>query len=227
MIGDEHSAKHLLAYDPFFVGLTIKPRVISLVERILGSNNERSTNYILNLQNGIVNFPGKDNPASTWHRDLPHQHFVSDPPLAISALHVVDDFNEETGGTIVVPGTHKYSEMPSAEYVKKYSKQILAKAGSVMVFDCMMYHQAGYNRSQGIRRGISHIYQKPLMKQQISLPQVLQGKYSEDPALAKLLGYTTEPAGSVKEYRLERIRRKQKNAKAQEARVTSFEEKSY
>src|SRR3546814_5583379 len=38
-----------------------------------------------------------------FHRDLPHQHFVSSRPLAINALFCIDAFLEANGATLVVP----------------------------------------------------------------------------------------------------------------------------
>jgi ectoine hydroxylase-related dioxygenase (phytanoyl-CoA dioxygenase family) len=198
-IGDEHSVKHLLSYDNFFLDLITKQKVISLAGRFLPDN------FILYLQNGVINFPKLDNPASTWHRDLPHQHYTSSRPLAISALHIVDDFNEENGGTIVLPGSHKFDEFPSKRFALKHQKQITAKAGSVLVFDSMMFHQCGYNQSNNVRRSISHIYNLPLMKQQISLPKLLNGKHMEDHLLKRLLGYDNEPAENVLQYRKQKI----------------------
>ena len=164
--------------------------------------------FIINLQNAIINYPQIDNPASIWHRDLPYQHFTCSRPLSITVLHIVDDFNEETGGTIVLPGSHQYAEFPSTEFALKYKQQISAKAGSALVLDSMIYHQAGYNRSNQVRRAIAHIYTLPLIKQQISYPQLLRGLYEDDPVLNKLLGYDSEPPENVLKYREERLYKK-------------------
>lgn len=46
-----------------------------------------------------------------------------------------------------------------------------------------------------------------LIAQQISLPAALGGRYSDDPVLARLLGYDTLPAASVLEWRRRRLDR--------------------
>src|SRR3546814_9885258 len=48
-----------------------------------------------------------------FHRDLPHQHFVSSRPLAINALFCIDAFLEANGATLVVPASHKEERFPS------------------------------------------------------------------------------------------------------------------
>jgi len=200
-MGDQFSIKHLLAYDEFFVKFLIHPKILKILEHFLGEF------YILHLQNGVLNYPGVHHPAALWHRDFVYQHYTSSKPLGIGALFVIDDFNDETGGTMFLPGSHKFDAFPSSEYVNKHNKQISAKAGSILVFDSMMFHQAGFNQSPHVRRALNQIYTIPLIKQQISLPRLLKGKYSNDPVLGKLLGYGCESANDAMDYRLTRLKR--------------------
>jgi ectoine hydroxylase-related dioxygenase (phytanoyl-CoA dioxygenase family) len=137
----------------------------------------------------------------TWHRDLNYQHFTSSRPLALSALYAIDDFTELTGGTNLLPASHKSEVFPSPEYVEQHQKLIEANPGSIIIFDSMVYHRSGFNRSGRVRRGVNHIYTLPLIKQQISLPQMLQGKFSDDPYLRRFLGYDTQTGESVQEWR--------------------------
>jgi hypothetical protein len=44
------------------------------------------------------------------------------------------------------------------------------------------------------------VYTLPFIAQQISIPDVLGGRYADDPALARLFGYQTRPASSVDEW---------------------------
>jgi hypothetical protein len=45
------------------------------------------------------------------------------------------------------------------------------------------------------------MYTLPLLKQQISFPQMLGGKHSDDPDLRRLLGYDSESGESVRLWR--------------------------
>jgi ectoine hydroxylase-related dioxygenase (phytanoyl-CoA dioxygenase family) len=202
-INDTYNARCLLAYDGFFLGLARHPRVLGIVERFLGDY------FTLMLQNGVINVSqtGDDQNAGYWHRDLNYQHFVSSRPFSISALFCVDDFSEETGGTRVLPASHKTEEFPSEAFVRAHETGLNAKAGSAVVFDSMLYHRGGHNRSKQVRRAINHMYTVPFIKQQISLPKILQGRYSDDPFLAKFLGYDSEPDEGVTDFRERRLKR--------------------
>lgn len=202
-IGDVYVAGCLLAYDEFFLTLATKPRVLALVEHFLGDY------FTLMMQNGIINVPevGDDQNPGRWHRDLGYQHFTTSRPLGITALYCIDDFREETGGTRVLPGSHKSEVFPSEEYVRRHQLPVEASAGSAIILDVMLYHGGGHNRSDGVRRGVNNIYTLPLIKQQISMPSILKGRYSEDPLLGKLLGYESETDASVLAFRQKRLAR--------------------
>ena len=173
-------------------------RVIEAVKRTLGNY------FLIHLQIGIINVPNTENRQSVWHRDLLYQDFVISKPLAVSVMLCIDDFNEKTGGTIVVPYTHKTERMPSASYIEKHAVTIEAKAGSVFLMDSMLIHKAGFNSSGAIRRGLNTIYASGLLKQQISFQQQLDGKHCQDPFLNMLLGYDAEASESVLAWRKRR-----------------------
>lgn len=202
-IGDTYTAMCLLAYDEFFLTLATKPRVIEIVERFLGDY------YTLMLQNGIINVPevGDDQTAGYWHRDIGYQHFTSSRPLGITALYCIDHFHEETGGTYVLPGSHRAEAFPSEEFIRRHEIVVNAPAGSAIVFDSMLYHRGGHNRSSQVRHGINNIYTLPLIKQQISLPKILAGRYADEPYLRKMLGYESETDANVIEFRRRRVQR--------------------
>ena len=202
-INDAHTARCPLAYDEFFLSVATNQKVLSIVKTFLGDY------FILMLQNGVINIPnvGNEQNAGYWHRDLNYQHFISTRPISISALFCVDDFSEETGGTYVLPASHKAEAFPSEAFVLRHEKVVNAQAGAAIVFDSMLYHRGGQNRSPQPRRGLNHMYSLPLIKQQISLPRMLRGKFSEDPFLSKFLGYTSESDDSVAEFRRKRLER--------------------
>jgi hypothetical protein len=51
------------------------------------------------------------------------------------------------------------------------------------------------------------MYTLPLIKQQISFPKILKGRFSDDPFLGKFLGYESESEESVVEFREKRLGR--------------------
>lgn len=198
-INDEFVARCLLAYDDYFLNLATRPKITSILERILGDY------YILQQQNAIINSPEKQNYQVSWHRDLSYQHFVATRPLAISALVCVDDFSEVMGGTYVLPASHKVEKFPSREFVEKYEKLSDARAGAAIMFDSMLFHRGGINRSQNIRRGVNHMYALPFVNQQINMSAMLGEKYRDDAFLSKFLGYESAAETSVVSWRAKRL----------------------
>jgi ectoine hydroxylase-related dioxygenase (phytanoyl-CoA dioxygenase family) len=200
-IQEENQVRAPLCYDDHFLELARHPRVIEVVRQVLGNY------FLIQLQIGIINMPATENRQAVWHRDLLYQDFVISKPLAVSVMLCIDDFRAETGGTKVVPHTHKIERMPSQEFIDHHAVAIEARAGSVFLMDSMVIHKAGYNSSSGIRRGLNTIYASGLLKQQISFQAQLDGKHRDDPFLNMLLGYDAEASKSVLEWRKRRHRK--------------------
>lgn len=200
-INDELVTRCLLAYDEYFLSVALRPKVITLVRRLLGDY------FTLLQQNAITNLPGREHYQTSWHRDLPYQHFVASRPLAVSALFCLDDFSAEAGGTHVLPASHKCEKFPSREYVTRHEEAVTAAAGSALVFDSMLFHRGGINVSGRPRRGLNHLYGLPFVKQQIDLPRALGGRYSDDEFLGRFLGYESAAAESVVAWRAQRLGR--------------------
>jgi ectoine hydroxylase-related dioxygenase (phytanoyl-CoA dioxygenase family) len=197
-IGDLYIARAPLAYDETFVRLACLKPILDVVGRLLGSY------FILNQQNAVINMPGQQHHQGLWHRDLPYQNFVVSKPLAVSALVAIDDFSCETGGTVIVPYTHKQDVLPSSTYITKHRVNVEAKAGSVVLFDALLLHKAGQNSSREVRRGVNHLYSIPIIAQQYDLPGMMGDKYKKDPFLAKLLGYEARVPATEVEWRSQR-----------------------
>ncbi len=199
-IGEQYVVRLPLAYDEFFVKLAMNSKIMRIIKRVLGNY------FVLHLQNGIINMPKTEHRQSAWHRDLPYHDLVTSRPVAISVLYCIDAFSIETGGTCLVPYSHKLDRMASDDFIDRYAVQISAKPGSVLVMDSMVYHKAGYNSSNQIRRSINHVYAAGILKQQINIPSALKGRFSDNPFLRMLLGYQGEVPSSVFDWRRRRFK---------------------
>jgi ectoine hydroxylase-related dioxygenase (phytanoyl-CoA dioxygenase family) len=213
LINDVDVARCLLSYDDMFVEMAANPRVIEVVQRFLGEY------IVLSSQNAIINRPTDDLFQVTWHRDLQYRHFTSSRPLAMSALFCIDEFSPETGGTHLLPGSHRSEKFPSPEYVERHALVANASAGSVVIFDSMVYHRAGANTSGRVRRAVNHIYGVPNIQQQISLPSALGGRFEDDPRLRRLLGYEAPPAASTVDWREKKLAAAGHGARAEASRL--------
>jgi ectoine hydroxylase-related dioxygenase (phytanoyl-CoA dioxygenase family) len=197
-IQEENQVRAPLCYDDAFVEVARHDQILSHIRAVLGNY------FLVHLQIGIINQSHVTNRQSVWHRDLLYQDFVISKPLAITVMLCLDDFTPETGGTIVVPFTHRSERMPSREYIEKHAEPVRVKAGSVFFMDSMLIHKAGYNTSGRVRRGLNTIYASGLLKQQINFPSQLGGRFRDDPLLNMLLGYDAEPSASVAAWRQRR-----------------------
>ncbi len=199
MIKEEDIVRMPLAYDSIFLELVTDPLIRAVVESLLGNY------YILHLQNGIINKPAKVHHQTSWHRDLPYQDFVSTEPLGINAFLCIDEFSITSGATFLLPFSHKIPYFPSEEYVKENEVQLIAPPGSIVFFDSMIFHKAGVNTGNFVRRGINTMFVRPILKQQIDIPELLQGKYGDNEFLKKVLGYESVVAKNVEDYRRRRL----------------------
>jgi len=184
----------LLSRDEYFASLILHPKVYPLISAIIGET------AILHLQNVIIVNPEKKHGQSHFHRDFA-KDFVSSKPLSLNALWMIDNFNDKTGATWFVPGTHKIEGWPSNNYLEKNAIQLSGKAGSVLVFDSMIIHRGGSNVSQLPRRAINHQFTRPFIKQQIDLPAYLGNKYDGSSKFGQVLGYWSIPPKSVEQFR--------------------------
>jgi ectoine hydroxylase-related dioxygenase (phytanoyl-CoA dioxygenase family) len=201
-IGDRFTVRCPLVEDEMFLSLAAFPPMLALVRRLVGDY------VVLMQQNGVLNPPSQDHTQRAYHRDLPYQHFVSSRPLAVGALFCIDPFTEETGATVVIPGSHHVERFASDSVASSLEVSVSAPPGSFIVFDAMLFHRAGHNRSTRVRRGVNHVFSVPLIAQQISLPAALGGRYADRPDVRALLGYDAEPAASAAAWRDRRLRRK-------------------
>jgi ectoine hydroxylase-related dioxygenase (phytanoyl-CoA dioxygenase family) len=203
-LDEQHVVRLPLFYDRRFVQLVTNPTVLAICRRLVGDY------IVLNQQNGLVN-PGGGAPYSQtrYHRDLPYQHFVSSRPLAVSALYCVDAFTLDNGATAMIPASHKQEAFPSDSLVEALSVQVLAPAGSFLVFDSMVFHAAPPNRTARDRRGVNHVYTIPLIKPLIDIAGALGESFTDDRDVRRLLGYDARVPLDIAAYYAQRRRRGQ------------------
>ena len=92
------------------------------------------------------------------HTDWPMRG-PGEPFAVVTALWPLDDFTAENGAPRVVPGSHllprplaKSLQSPQAHHPRE--QLVLARAGSVLVFNGHLAHSGTLNRSRGPRRAL-------------------------------------------------------------------------
>ena len=155
-------------------------------------------------QNGIVMPPASgEHHQQSWHRDLPYQEWTGSKPIALGSLSVLDDFSAESGGTRFLPGSHRYDRFPSADYIARWAFQPEVAAGSVVVFDAMVFHAGGVNRGARPRRAVNTLFGIPLLAQQVAF----SAHQEMDAKLRRRLGLDYQPASSADAWRAARYKR--------------------
>ena len=198
-IGDLNTARCPMAYDKYFLRFVKMRFVKDIVKNVLGDN------FHLILQNGIINTPNAEHHQGNWHRDLPYQDYTTSKPIALSIYFTLNNYNKKNGGIILLPGSHKMDSLPSLKYLKNNYFQVQCPAGSAIIFNSLLFHKAGVNKSKIDRIGLNHIFSVPIIKQQICIKSIFKDQYKEDLYLNKILGYKWDIPKNVNEYRLKKI----------------------
>ena len=152
------TAHHILGKAPEFMG------VLNALEKQALIADFFKGPYILNSFGAALQFPHSESYVHRIHRDL--RRFSGFYPLMLNVLIVLDSFTSENGGTWVLPGSHLKAEKPEPADFFDAACQIVAEAGSVVLFNSNLWHCAGENKTLKPRYGITLTLTLPLMKPQ-------------------------------------------------------------
>lgn len=132
------------AFDPIY----LHPPLLEAAARVIGGPFRLSMMLARTLRPGT--------PAQELHADLPRD----DParPMAGFIL-MLDPFRPDNGATRVVPGSHRWPEVPEAVLPDPRAAcpgEVLAcgPAGALLVFDASIWHGHAANTSTAPRRSI-------------------------------------------------------------------------
>ena len=145
----------MLAYDDRFFRFLELPEVLAVVDATV------SDTAILHLQNGLI-LPSFDDGKvpetfqTSFHRDFPRH--LGGSLASVNAFFAIDEFTEQNGATLVIPGTHQQAEPPDPRYLAAAAVPAVCPAGSMLVFDSTLWHAAGANVSGRDRLAINHQY---------------------------------------------------------------------
>ncbi|MDQ1088740.1 MULTISPECIES: phytanoyl-CoA dioxygenase family protein [unclassified Siphonobacter] len=157
--------------------------------------------YILNSFGGVMNFKAETSSyVGNVHRDI--RTWSGDLPLMMNMLVMLDDFTPENGATWFMSGSHKYAEKPTDEEFFAVAEQAVAKKGSIVLFNSNVWHAAGTNQTDQIRRGLTPMFTKPFFKPQFDYSRYFgYDRVANFPPLAKqLLGYNSRVPANLDEW---------------------------
>ncbi len=178
---------NLIARGPRFRELVLEPRLLAVVEAILGEG------FLLSGTTSMHIRPGET--SQLLHPDdgmvsLPRPH----PATMVTTLWALTEFTKDNGATRFVPGSHRRAGfVPTPE--EEAAEAICAEmpAGSVLVFHASLWHGGGPNTTRDVERyGLSIQYVAGWCRQQQNLmlgtPREVVAGYPR--RLQELIGYS-------------------------------------
>ena len=103
-----------------------------------------------------------------------------DSPRVIPGYHdgiimtlALDDFTDENGATVYLPGSQNLETVPERETFEKYCLSTARKAGAGLFFNPRCFHRASPNWTQSIRYGATIFAVRAFMKQRFDFPRMI------------------------------------------------------
>ena len=151
----------LINYDQSFAPYLADKRLLKLAKALLGPHVR------ISFTTATINEPG--NARGGWHADWPFNqrnagHLPAPYPdmvAHLTTLWMLSPFTTETGGTLLVSGSHRMANNPTGDNgvdpLKPYptERQASGKAGSVLVMDSRLWHATAPNISDQPRVAIA------------------------------------------------------------------------
>ncbi len=184
--GQTRRVTALVARSEAVGGLILDPIVRELCQDWLG---EGANAYHLHVTAALKVGPGAR--AQILHREEdPFPFFdVPRPKLILATMWAISDFREDNGGTLIVPGSHRWDADRKAEPDEVVSAEM--PAGSILFWSGGTFHGAGQNRSNEWRFGVILTYSLGWLRQEenqfLDVPRNVADKLS--PELRAMIGY--------------------------------------
>lgn len=181
-----------IEYDERLLELLWHPRTFPMVREILGPDVAMIDNDFL------ITPPRTPSTHADWHHDVDVagvEHSRS--TLMVKTFFLLSDVNEDSGGTAMVPGSHRFPDswrFPIAKNPREMpgAVQMTGRAGTAYLFNGRVYHCAVNNDSDQARRVLIYNYGHNWMKvwPGYEPSQSLQNaaRTSGDPVRQQLLG---------------------------------------
>jgi ectoine hydroxylase-related dioxygenase (phytanoyl-CoA dioxygenase family) len=137
---------------------------------------------------------GPGQKAQPLHRDdlaFMWQHPLYGREARCQIMVAISDFTADNGGTLVIPGSHRWDDERKPE--RHEAIPTLMKAGSALMFVGSLYHAGGENSSTDTRTGLSMTLDAANLRQEenmyLSLSSEVVRSYPEP--IQRLLGWSS------------------------------------
>jgi hypothetical protein len=181
-----------IEYEEELLNLLWHPRTLHLVRELLGED-------VMMIDNDLfITPPRTPKTHADWHHDV-GMRGVYHPRslLMVKVFFLLTDVNEDSGGTAMVPGSHRFSEdfvFPKVEGPKLMpgAVQMRGRAGDAYLFNGRVFHCAVNNDSDKPRKVLiynyGHFWMKMWQGYEPSERLIRGAIESGDPVRKQLLG---------------------------------------
>ncbi|RTL87449.1 phytanoyl-CoA dioxygenase family protein [Ancylobacter aquaticus] len=166
--------------------LAVHPHILGLMDRLFEPGCLLSQSQIINI------LPGEA-PQGLHHDDVFYRLPRPRQPLGAATVWAIDDFTEQNGATVIVPGSHRWGA--DRRPTQEEAIPAVMPAGSVIFFLGTTWHGGGKNGSDEARFAITHQYCEAYVRQQenylLELSKDTVRRLSPEPQA--LVGYSIYP----------------------------------
>jgi ectoine hydroxylase-related dioxygenase (phytanoyl-CoA dioxygenase family) len=183
--GPVHYTFGLVSKGEVFRDLIVHPKALAYARHVLGPD--------LTLFSYSGNAIGPGAPGGGPHTDQIYMPASTPWPVVCNVIYMLDDFTEDNGATLVVPGSHRRSRRElNGDSFAAGAVSVTGPAGSALVMESRVWHSIGVNRTADVvRHAILAAYGKPFLRPQenwtFSVPEAVVAEAS--PELRELLGF--------------------------------------
>lgn len=162
------------------------PRILGLMDKLF------LPNYLIS-QAQIINILPGEAPQLLHADDSFYKVPRPRPPLGAATIWAIDDFTEDNGATVVIPGSHAWGQDRRGRWEEAIPAVI--PAGSVLFFLGTTWHGGGENRSDKPRLAVTCQYCEAYLRQQENFLLELSREVVRElsPELRSLIGYSIMP----------------------------------
>ncbi len=184
----------LVTKAPTFVRIMTDERLVGYAEQVIGPISP-----VVILNNGEVIDIGPGESAQQLHRDDDAWNFARPgAPMIVNSIAALVDITSEIGGTLVVPGSHRWEpdRQPSSDEITCAAM----RAGSALFFRGDLMHAGGANATTDRRRralstGFCAGWLRPVENSYTNVPPEIARSLPR--RAQELLGYALYDASSV------------------------------
>ena len=184
----------LTIHDKYFLSSIDNDIIFEFCNEILGNNP------ILYSYTSTILKPKVESKVQEIHIDS--NKFIKDYITGLVMTIPLDDFTDENGATLYLPGSQNLEIKPSEETFNKNCVSTSRNAGDILFFNPRVWHKAGNNRTDKIRYGLTLYATRSFFKQRFDFPYMIpkENLIGLSDRILSFLGYNSCPPQSIDQY---------------------------